>query len=29
VGLEDGIAMLRDDGSKPLFDAKKTYRNAE
>jgi phosphoribosyl-AMP cyclohydrolase len=29
VGLEDGIAMLRDDGSGPLFDAEKTYRNAE
>mgnify|MGYP003580145481 CR=1 FL=1 len=29
VGLEGGIAMLRDDGSELLFDAKKTYRNAE
>ena len=29
VGLESGVAMLRDDGSELLFDAKKTYRNAE
>jgi len=29
VGFEDGIATLRDDGGEPLFDAKKTYRNAE
>ena len=26
VGLVDGKARLADDGSKPLFDAKKTYR---
>jgi phosphoribosyl-AMP cyclohydrolase len=29
VGLEDGIATLRDDGGGLLFDAEKTYRNAE
>ncbi|HEV2898990.1 MAG TPA: phosphoribosyl-AMP cyclohydrolase [Pseudaminobacter sp.] len=29
VGFEDGIATLRDDGGESLFDAKKTYRNAE
>ena len=28
VGLKDGIATLRDDGSEPLFDVKKTYRGA-
>jgi phosphoribosyl-AMP cyclohydrolase len=29
VGLEDGIATLRGDGGEPLFDASKTYGNAE
>ncbi|TGP16197.1 phosphoribosyl-AMP cyclohydrolase, partial [Mesorhizobium sp. M1D.F.Ca.ET.231.01.1.1] len=26
VGFNDGKATLADDGSKPLFDAEKTYR---
>jgi len=26
VGLIDGKGTLADDGSKPLFDAEKTYR---
>jgi phosphoribosyl-AMP cyclohydrolase len=27
VGLKDGKATLASDGSAPLFDAEKTYRN--
>ena len=29
VGVENGIAVLRDDGSAPLFDPCETYRRAE
>jgi phosphoribosyl-AMP cyclohydrolase len=29
VELENGIATLRDDGSKPLFDVKTTHRDAK
>jgi phosphoribosyl-AMP cyclohydrolase len=29
VGVKEGNAILIDDGSKPLFDAKKTYQDAK